>query len=351
MSTGTDEARQTAVAVGLRSSTAAAVCLVLSESLHLDMAYLSVYTAHLINLQYAHTPFQKGIERIIGRLLGIFAAVVVVVLLHAAPLLCLAVTGALLVPVFYVQASDRFKYGATMAAVFMAAAVGNNLAGNMPDPGAYLRATAVQLLLGVAVSDVLNILAGAETTLSIDPGHDVLLPVRPDWLNRGLRLSVSVLATGMLALRLGLPALTSMVSAVILGTTADPRALQEKSLLRAAAAALGGVYGLVALWILALLPDLALMVLLLFLALFCGSYLAQTSTAYGYIGMQMGLVVPMVLVVPAYEVADLGKATQRLLCVVFGGFVALVFQILWPQVAAPPPSPLSPEERGSEPRP
>jgi uncharacterized membrane protein YccC len=200
------------------------------------------------------------------------------------------------------------------------------------------------------VADVLNILAGAETTLSIDPGRDVLLPVRPDWLNRALRLCVSVLATGMLAMRLGLPVQTSMVSAVILGTTADPRALEQKSLLRAAAAALGGVYGLVALWILAVLPELALMVLLLFLALFYGSYLAQTSGTYGYIGMQLGLVVPMVLVVPAYEVADLGKAMQRLLCVVFGGFVALVFQVLWPQVAAPP-SPVSPEERGSEPRP
>jgi uncharacterized membrane protein YccC len=326
-----DQQRQAATATGLRAATAATICFVVVEWLHLDNGYLSLVSAVLVNLNYSNTPFQKSLERIVGRLLGVGFCTVLVVFLHDAPFLILVLCAALLLPAWYVQSSGRFAYGALLLGVFLAMTLSTSLIGGPAAAVTLLQSNLVQIVLGVGVAELLNFATGAEQTVALQPGGQPLLPLRGDWLNRSLMLTTLSLATPFLILLSGLPVLTTTTSTIVLGAAPDPRALRTKGLLRAAAPVLAGVYCVVILLIVARLPSFALLLTFVFLGLLVACYLAQTTL--GYAGLQMGIVLPMTLVVPATEVANLGTAVQRLIGIIVGFGVALLFQLLWPGFA------------------
>ena len=57
-------------------ATAAVVALVCGEWLQLEHTNLAVWTTHMVMTQYPFSSFQKGIERILGRGLGILGGLV-----------------------------------------------------------------------------------------------------------------------------------------------------------------------------------------------------------------------------------------------------------------------------------
>src|SRR6266853_1693234 len=78
-----------------------AACLVLAEWLGLEHANLAVWTTYLVMAQYAFTRFQKGLERVVGRGLGILAGLVLTTWFHDTALLTLVLVAALLTAFFY----------------------------------------------------------------------------------------------------------------------------------------------------------------------------------------------------------------------------------------------------------
>jgi len=333
-----------ALATALRSATAGAICLALSAWFQLPMGYLSVFTAQVVNLNYANTPFQKSIERIVGRFLGVFYATVLVVFLREQPGLCLALVSMAMVATWYVQGSGHFAYGVFLAGVFMS----NTLAVSLEAPPSAaietFHGTIIQVLLGVFVAEMVNFGTGAEQSLAIaDPSQQPLLPVRADWLNRAIMLTVSAFTAMFAATLAGLSAGPTVITTVILGAAPDPATFRQKSFLRGLAVVVGIVYAVVVLIVMSRLTIFPLLVLFLFLGMFVGTYVAQVRPSLNYLGVQVGIVLAQVLVVPASEVADLGKAYQRFVGVLSGFAIAFVFQLLWP--ALPPPKPIMAPEK------
>lgn len=325
-----DRKRRTAAAMGLRSASAGMICLITAVSFHLPNPYLSVFTAHLANLQFVNTPFQKMVERLVGRLVGVFYCTLLVIFFRHTPLLCMALLAVSLLPIWYIQASGKFAYGSMLAAVFMAQTVAT---GFVEAPGTAVSTfttMALQLILGALSIELINFATGAEQTLSIIPGGSDLIPIRREWISRAFMLTALTLTTILLSCLFDMPVGPTTVSALILGATPNPKALEVKGIQRAGAALIVLFYSAGVLLLLARIPSFTLLLVFLFLALFLASYIAQTSPRFSYLGLQAGIVAPMVLVVSPAEIADLNKAMTRLVGIAVGFTIALIFQELWP---------------------
>src|SRR5260370_6780133 len=79
-------ASPSATSYAWRAAAAAASCLVLAEVWRLEPASLAFWTTYMVLSQYEFTAFQKGIERILGRGLGILTGLVVVLLSRGDPI-------------------------------------------------------------------------------------------------------------------------------------------------------------------------------------------------------------------------------------------------------------------------
>src|SRR5215472_18113324 len=107
----------------LRVALAATACLVVVELGRLQHGNLAVWTTHMVMSQYSFSIFQKGVERIVGRGLGILAGLVLVTLFPDAPALCLFVEALLLLAFAYVYFAGRLAYTFLNAGLYLAAIV------------------------------------------------------------------------------------------------------------------------------------------------------------------------------------------------------------------------------------
>ena len=93
----------------------------------------------------------------------------------------------------------------------------------------------------------------------------------------------------------------------------------------------------------ALLPFFFLLAALLFLGQFLAAYLTRTGGTYSYAGLQMGLVLPLVVVAPRAEFGSFTPAVQRLEGVLLGLLASVLVAGLWPRFPlAAPPAPAPP---------
>src|SRR4051812_2352648 len=60
------------LAQATRIALAAVVSLLVAECLHLRYSNMAVWTTHMVMAKYDFTIFQRGIERLIGRFVGVF---------------------------------------------------------------------------------------------------------------------------------------------------------------------------------------------------------------------------------------------------------------------------------------
>jgi uncharacterized membrane protein YccC len=314
----------------LRVALAATVCLVLVELGHVEHGNLAVWTTHMVMSQYAFTIFQKGIERIVGRALGILAGLALVTLFPDASAVCLLLEAILFLAFAYVYFAGRWAYTFLNAGLYLAAIVEIAHA----EPGSAwssARGLFVAVVVGVVVADLVSWLSGAERDLHIQAGGEPLLPVRGEWLSRALMLVVTVLLTQLGTRWLQLPPEQALVSVLILTVAPSVQALLQKSRLRVAGALLGAAWALGSFLLLNLLPHFPLLLLLLFFGMFVASYLTRTGGAYSYLGLQMGLVLPLLLVVPGKEFGDLAAAVQRLEGVAAALAASVLVGAFWPR--------------------
>jgi hypothetical protein len=81
--------------------------------------------------------------------------------------------------------------------------------------------------------------------------------------------------------------------------------------------------------LLAQVQRFVLLEMLLFLGMFLAAYLTRASRTYSYAGLQMGLVLPMLLVVPLRELGSIAAVLQRLEGIVVALAALLLVGGLW----------------------
>jgi uncharacterized membrane protein YccC len=332
----------------LLTAGATVVCLVLAEWLGLQHANLAVWTTYLVTVQYGFTRFQKGLERVVGRGLGIVAGLVLTTWFHHTAVLTLFLIAVLLTASFYLYFAGRLAYTFLQAGLYLVAIFQIGHA----DPAAAVPAAEglfAAVVLGVAVAVAASWLSGAEHDLDIQLGTAPLLPLRGDWLSQSLMLAVTVLITLLGAHVLGLPPEKTAISVMLLTVTPHVQAMVLKGELRLAGAFLAVVWAAATFLLVILLPHFLLLAGFLFLGQFVAAYLSLTAGKYAYAGVQMGLVLPLLVVAPPPEFGSLTPAVQRLEGIVLGLVASVVVAVLWPRFplaepAVPVPPPALPGE-------
>src|SRR5260370_15523575 len=202
MALGIPQAEQ--VALGLRVASASAICLVITELFHLEQAALAVYTANLVMVLFPISSFQKGMERFLGRGLGVLYGLVLVRTYLDVPLLFLTLVMLGQTAACYVYLSGRLAYAALMAALFVGVVAGMGLtAPATVEP--YFWHAILQLLLGEVAAFLINWITGEERTLAFTVTAAPPFPLRAYWLNIGFILSRSQMTTLFAPLLLDLP--------------------------------------------------------------------------------------------------------------------------------------------------
>ena len=84
-------------------------------------ANLAVWTTYLVLAQYGFTRFQKGLERVVGRGLGILAGLVLTTWFHDTPVLTLVLIAVLLTSFFYFYFAGRLAYTFLQAGLYLVA--------------------------------------------------------------------------------------------------------------------------------------------------------------------------------------------------------------------------------------
>jgi hypothetical protein len=82
-----------------------------------------------------------------------------------------------------------------------------------------------------------------------------------------------------------------------------------------------------------------------FLGQFVAAYVTRTARKYAYAGVQMGLVLPMLIVAPRAKFGSLTPAVQRLEGILLGLIASVVVAGLWPRFpVSDKPAALSPPQ-------
>jgi hypothetical protein len=292
--------------------------------------------------QYTFTRFQKGLERVVGRGLGILAGLVLTTWFHDTPLLTGFLMAVLLTACFYIYFAGRLAYTFLQAGLYVVAMFQIGHA-NPTSAVSAAEGLFAAIVLGVVVADVATWLFGGERDLGIRFGEAPLWPLHSDWLSQSLMLAVTVLLTLLGAYALGLPPEKAAISVMLLTVTPHVQALILKGELRLAGAFLAVGWAAGTFLVVALAPRLLVLAGLLFLGQFVAAYLTRTAGKYAYAGVQMGLVLPMLVVAPPAEFGSLTPAVQRLAGILLGLAASVVVAVLWPRFPlADRPAPVPP---------
>jgi uncharacterized membrane protein YccC len=332
----------------LLTASGTVICLLLAERLGLEHANLAVWTTFLVLDQFTFTRFQKGLERVVGRGLGILAGLVLTTWFHETALLTLVLIAVLLTAFFYLYFAGRLAYTFLQAGLYVVAMFEIGHA----NPAAAVSAAEAlfaAVVLGVVVAAMVSWLSGAEHDLGIQFGEAPLWPLRTDWLSQSLMLAVTVLLTLLGADMLGLPPEKAAISVMLLTVTPHLQAMILKGELRIVGALLATAWAVGTFMVMGLLPHLTLLAGLLFLGQFVAAYLTRTAGKYAYAGLQMGLVLPMLVVAPPAEFGAFTPVVQRLEGILLGLVASIVVAGLWPRFPladrpAPMPAPAFPGE-------
>jgi len=293
-------------------------------------ANLAVWTTHMVMLSVPFSMFQKGVERIIGRALGVFAGLTLHALFPNVLVLQIVFEGLLIALAFYIYFAGRLAYTALNAGLYLVAILA--IAQLNPDRAAETGwELFYAIVLGVMMAYAVNWLTGAEQTVAIATGETPLWPVRGDLLNRAAMLSATALLTQFAARWLELPSTQAIISVMFLSISADLPSVILKGKLRL----IGGLYGAgwayTSIAILTQVDHFLVLAGLLFFGMFVAAYLARTGGTNAYAGVQMGLVLPLVLVLPASEFGSLAGAWQRFEGVLVALAVTMIVAALWPR--------------------
>jgi uncharacterized membrane protein YccC len=308
----------------VRVAATSVLCLVVSDRFQLSDAYQSVITVHIVNMVYAPGPFQRGVERFLGRVSGVVYGAAAAVLFAESPGLCLAAVVALQLVVWYAQAAGRLPYAGTHLGTFSASTAAAGLLGTPAAAVDLAVSTGTQIALGVVAADLVNFLTGTGGLIRVDLGKQPLTPLRREWVWAAVRVTGASIACMFLAHGLGLPTVSTMASAALITQSGQYGTIRWKAYQRGLGALLAIGYSIPVLHLLAHEPAFGLLLGAVFLAVFVGQVVNHSSADYAYFGQQFSQSAAMILAGPPAEVSDLDTGYLRLLGTLVGVAVATV---------------------------
>lgn len=284
---------------------------------------LAVWTSHMVMNQVAFTSFQKGVERILGRGLGIVVGLVLLTIFRNAMYLGFAFQCMAVLIFFYIFFCNRLAYTFLNAGLYLAVImhIGRaDPAAAIPEGGGLFMA----ILVGVLMTDLVTWFTGAERDLAIDAGGEPFLPINREHLGHSISLVATVALSQLMVTYFNLPTDATLISVMLLTIVPDMHSLLWKGELRLLGALMAIAFACCSFLILLRLPHFPILVALTFLGSYLASYLTRTGGDWSYAGLQMGLVLPMILVVPASEFGSLSVGVARVQGVVIALACAII---------------------------
>jgi uncharacterized membrane protein YccC len=153
----------------------------------------------------------------------------------------------------------------------------------------------------------------------------------PTSAKKAFRATVCIIALALGLIYMDLPGGAQvLIAALIVGGQANLGKSLLKWRLRLLGVVTGAVYGFSAMVIVSFFPHFPVMLCLLLIGVFIGSYVAMGDDRYSYAGLQMALVCPLVLVYEAGPPIGLGEVESRFWGALLGGVTVTVLgHFLW----------------------
>lgn len=318
------------VTYSLRVAAACVLTLGVAAWFQMEHANLAVWTSFMVTTKLPRTTFQTSIERTLGRGVGILAAVVLVNLFPGNYLVRILFESVLMLVFLYGYFSGRFAYTLMNAALYLSVLLemGKTRPAEVSIQGWQMF---LAVVVGGVVSDVVLWLSWGEDSLEIEPGGQPLWPIRYDWVNHAVMTIVTITLTLHGCRFVGLPISQSIVSVMIITLGADVQAMVLKGEMRVGGAALGATWGLLAFLVLGEVPYFSILAGFVFSGIFVATYLSQRLGKFSYLGVQMGLVVPLVLVVSPADIGNMTAVLLRIEGVLIAMGVCVLVAGLWPR--------------------
>jgi hypothetical protein len=328
----------------LRVAAAAAITLIVSEWWHLPHTNLAVWTTHMIMSSHTHTTYQKGIERIVGRGVGIFLGTLIVSFFGEQKLLALGLEVAALLAFFYAEFCGRLAYTYQNAGLYLQAMlqIGDGDPSAAWVNGGWLF---LAIVLGVAVADLVSWLTNAERDLSIVPGEGSLLPIRSEPLGRAAQMTFTMLLAQYVFFALDLPPDANTFSLFLLAVIPDLQKMRERTGSYVGGILAGIAYAIPALLLLNRVLHLPMFVALVGLGEFLASYLAQSKGNIRFVGIEMGQIFVLIMVLPCDKIQTPSLTFYNILALFSFTTIAVVVGWVWVALGLVPDRPGEPAGR------
>jgi hypothetical protein len=330
----------------LRVAAAAAIALVVSEWWHLPHTNLAVWTTHMIMSSHPHTTFQKGIERIVGRGAGILLGTLITSLIGEQKILVLGLEVVGLMAFFYAHFCGRLAYTYQNAALYLQAMLqlGDGDPGAAWVNGGWMF---LAIVVGVAVSYLVSWITNAERDLSIVPGEGSLLPIRGAPLGRAAQVTVTMLLAQYVFFALDMPPDTNTYTLFLMSVIPDLQKMRERTGYYVGGILAGVAYAVPSLLLLNRVLHLPMLIALVGLGEFLASYLAQAKGNIKFVGTEMGMIFPLIMVLPCEKIETSSMTFYNIIALFTFTLLALVVGRAWVDLGLVPDRPHEPADRPS----
>jgi hypothetical protein len=325
----------------LRVAAAAAIALIVSEWWHLPHTNLAVWTTHMVMSSHPHTTFQKGVERIVGRGIGILLGTLIVSFFGEQKLLALGLEVVGLLAFFYAHFCGRLAYTYQNAGLYLQAML---QLGDGDPRAAWVNGgwMFLAIVVGVAVADLVSWITNAERDLSIVPGEGALLPIRGEPLARAAQVTATLLLAQYAFFAVDLPPDANTFTLFLLSVFPDYPRMRERTGYYVGGILAGVAYAVPALLLLNRVLHLPMFVALVVLGEFVASYVAQSKGNIRFVGIEMGMIFPLIMVLPLERVQSPYTTLYNIIALFTYTLIAVVVGRTWVAVGLVPDRPAEP---------
>jgi riboflavin transporter FmnP len=312
----------------LRVAAAAAIALIVSEWWHLPHTNLAVWTTHMIMSTHPHTTFQKGVERIVGRGAGILLGTLIVSLFGEQKLFALGLEVVGLLAFFYAHFCGRLAYTYQNAGLYLQAML---QLGDGDPSAAWVNGgwMFLAIVVGVAVAYLVSWITNAERDLSIVPGEGSLLPIRGEPLGRAAQVTATMLLAQYVFFALDMPPDANTYTLFMMSVIPDLQKMRERTGEYVGGILAGVAYAVPSLLLLNRVLHLPMFVALVGLGEFVSSYLAQSKGNIKFVGFAMGMIFPLIMVLPCEQIQTPSMTFYNIIALFTYTLIAVVGGWVW----------------------
>ncbi len=324
----TNQAPGHRVVQALRVTVAASIALVVAEYAHLPHANLAVWTTHMVMSSFTHTAFQKGVERIVGRGVGILLGILIVNLVGELTPLALLLEIAAMLGFFYAHFCGRLAYTYMNAGLYLNAVVMMNTHGISAAwvNGGWMF---LALVIGVSIAYIVMWATGGESNFSIDPGPGHLFPLQEAALSRSAQMVATMLGAQYLFFALDMPPISNTLGLFLLAVIPNLQSALANHRVFTGSILLATGAAVVTYLVLNRLPHFPLFLAIIALAFFFASWIGQASGPIKAMGTEFGTVYPLLVIAPYEQIQSPASTFYNIVALyVFTG-VAIVMGYVW----------------------